>query len=109
MARVLVCEPVEETRFLIERVVARMGHEIAGVDAAHVDVLFYEPASSAGTARARDARRLWPGVVLIACSAVPPRPSITGPPPDAVLIHPFAPADVRRVLNATLPAAVTAR
>src|SRR4051794_5723197 len=109
MARVLVCEPVEETRFLIERVVARMGHEIADGEAAAVDVLFYDPATSAGTAQARSARRLWPGVVVIACSSVPPRSSITGPPPDAVLMHPFAPSDVRRVLNATLLAAVAAR
>ena len=109
MARVLVCEPVEETRFLIEQVVARMGHEVVGSDAAHVDVLFYDPASGAGTARARGARRLWPAVLLIACSSVPPRTSITGPAPDALLLHPFAPADVRRVLAATLMDALAAR
>ncbi len=102
MARVLVCDPVQETRFLIERVVARMGHEIVGSDAHHVDVLFYEPASVAGAAQARSARRRWPGVLLVACTALPLRPTITGPTPHAVIRQPFVPDDVRRTLAATL-------
>ena len=102
MARVLVCEPVQETRFLIERVVERMGHELVGEGRSDVDVVFYEPNSRVGMACARSARRLWPTAVLIACSAAPARRSITGPRPAATLLQPFAPADVRRVLEEVL-------
>ena len=109
MARVLVCEPVEETRFLIERVVERMGHQVVAADAPHVDVLFYEPASRVGLAQARSARRLWPEVLLIACSAEPPLRRITGPRPAATLLQPFTPGDVRRVLEAALLGALASR
>jgi hypothetical protein len=109
VARVLVCEPVEETRFLIERVVERMGHQVVAADASHVDVVFYEPASRVGLEQARVALRLWPEVLLIACSAEPPLRRITGPRPAATLLQPFAPADVRRVLEAALLGAPASR
>jgi hypothetical protein len=101
VASVLVCEPVQETRFLIERVVARMGHQVVGADAGHVDVVVYEHGSRVGRAQARSAQRLWPGVLFVACCSAPPRPSISGPRPVALLMHPFTPADVRRVLTTT--------
>ena len=85
-----------------------MGHEIVGPDAVHVDIVFYEPASRAGAAGARSAERLWPRVLLVACSAAPPRRSITGPRPAAFLQHPFSPADVRRVIEAALAGAIAA-
>ena len=114
MARVLVCEPVEETRFLIERVVERMGHQVEKMGTvpffpSAVDVVFYEPASRIGLEQARAAQRLWPEVVLIACSAEPPLRRITGPRPAATLLQPFSPADVRRVLDAALLGALASR
>jgi hypothetical protein len=103
VARVLVLEPVEETRILIERLVQRMGHEIAGGDSLRdVDVVFYEPASRAGLALARRAQSQQPHVRLVACSATPVRGTITGPRPFASLMQPFSPKDVKRVLEAAL-------
>jgi CheY-like chemotaxis protein len=111
VARVLICEPVEETRVLIERLVQRMGHELVGLDALRsVDVLFYEPASRAGLALARRLQAERPAAALVACNASPPLGSALSPRPSASLLQPFSPADVRRVLEAALrgPAAATA-
>ena len=107
MARVLVCEPVPETRELIECLVTRMGHEIVGVDALRtVDVLFYEPASLAGLALARRLQAERPHAALVACHASPPPAEPRSPRPVASLLHPFAPADLRRVVEAALRGAV---
>lgn len=104
MAHVLVCEPVAETRILIERVVQRMGHRIVADDSlADVDVVVYEPGSRAGLALARRARSEHPAVRLVACCSEPGPPGASGPTPFATLVQPFSPADLRRVLLATLP------
>ena len=103
MARVLICEPVEETRILIECLVRREGHEIVGGDDSlrDLDVVFYEPLSRAGLALARRAQRQQPGVRLVAISATPPRTE-PSPRPFASLVQPFSRRDVRRVLEAAL-------
>ena len=73
MARVLVCEPVEETRILIEHLVQRAGHEILTVESFHeVDLVFYEPESVAGLALARRVQGRNPDVRLVAVAAQPP-------------------------------------
>ena len=96
-------EPVQETRELIERVVTRMGHEIAGNDALRdIDVVFYEPASIAGLALARRVQAERPDVCLVAISAAPPRASVREPRPMASLLQPFSPGDLRRVLDTAL-------
>ena len=103
MANVLICEPVEETRVLIERLVQRMGHEIAGGDSFRdVDVVFYEPASRAGLALARRVQAEQPGVVLVECSSSPARGAGSGLNPFASLLQPFSPVDIRRVLEAAV-------
>ncbi|MCW2966718.1 MAG: response regulator receiver protein [Solirubrobacteraceae bacterium] len=103
MARVLICEPVEETRELIECLVQRMGHEIVSLDSLRlVDVLFYEPASHAGLALARRLQAERPGAALVSCSASPPSFELSSPRPFASLLQPFAPADLKRVLEAAL-------
>jgi CheY-like chemotaxis protein len=105
VARVLVLEPVEETRILIERLVQRMGHEIVGGDDSlrDLDVVFYEPASRAGLALARRAQRQQPAVRLVACSAHPQRQAaVNVPRPFASLLQPFSPGDLRKVLESAL-------
>lgn len=103
MARVLVVEPVEETRILIERIVTRMGHEIVNAETFRdVDVVFYEPASRAGLALARRVQAERPDVRLVACSAAPPREPVREPRPFASLMQPFSPAELRRVLESAL-------
>jgi hypothetical protein len=107
VARVLICEPVEETRILIECLVRREGHEIVSGDDSlrDVDVVFYEPLSRAGLALARRAQRQQPGVRLVAISATPPRQADPVMRPFASLIQPFSRRDFRRVLEAALGAA----
>lgn len=103
MARVLVVEPVEETRVLIERLVARMGHKVVGGDSLRdVDVVFYEPASRAGLALAHRVRAECPDVCLVAINASPPKAGAREPRPAASLMQPFSPGDLRRVLEAAL-------
>ena len=103
MANVLVVEPVEETRVLIECVVKRMGHQIVGGDSLrHVDVVFYEPASMAGLALARRVQAERPDVRLVACSAAPPRGIAREVRPFASLMQPFSVGDLKRVLESAL-------
>jgi CheY-like chemotaxis protein len=101
VARVLVVEPVEDTRVLIERVVTRMGHRVVGGESLRdVDVVFYEPHSIAGLALARRVQRERPDVRLVAITASPSDAAEPAPRPFASLLQPFSPADIRRVLEA---------
>jgi CheY-like chemotaxis protein len=103
VARVLVVEPVEETRVLIECLVRRMGHEVVSTESfRNVDVVFYEPASRAGEALARRVQAERPEVSLVAINASPPRGAAREPRPKASLMQPFSPGDLRRVLEAVL-------
>lgn len=107
MAKVLICEPVEETRVLLERLVQRMGHEIvSGEPLRNVDVVFYEPASRAGLALARRVQAERPDVALVECSSSPARRAMTAPRPFASLLQPFSPGDLKRVLEAALTGVV---
>ena len=94
---------------LIECLVRRMGHTIATGDSLRdIDVVFYEPQSIAGLALARRAQERCPGVRLVAMTAAPPREPLTSPRPFASLLQPFAPRDLRRVLEAALMGSVRA-
>jgi hypothetical protein len=100
MARILICEPVEETRELLERLVRRMGHDIVSLDELRtVDVLLFEPESRAGLALAKLLLEVRPEASLVACSAQPPRTQLTLPRLVASLLQPFSPADLARVLD----------
>jgi hypothetical protein len=100
MARILICEPVTETRELLERLVLRMGHDIVGIDALRtVDVLLFEPESKAGLALAKLLLEVRPEASLVACSAEPPRAQLKLPRVVASLLQPFSPADLARVLD----------
>jgi hypothetical protein len=99
MARILICEPVAETRELMERLVRRMGHEVVDLDSLReVDVLLFEPDSPEGRAIARLLGDVRPGARLVACHARPPVPALR---------LPFSPADLRRVVEAALRPAAT--
>ena len=102
MARILICEPVEETRELLERLVDRMGHVIVGIeDLESIDVLVFDPGSAAGRALARRAVEVCPNASLVACSAEPSRArQPTTPGVVATLLQPFSPADLSRALIA---------
>lgn len=102
MAKILICEPVAETRELLERLVRRMGHVIVGIDALEsVDVLVFEPNSPAGLAIARRVLEARPDASLLACSAEPVRsPLPASPRIVASLQQPFSPADLARALLA---------
>ena len=105
MARILICEPVAETRELLERLVIRMGHVIVGIeDIEAVDVLLFEPASPAGLAIARRVLAECPSASLVACSAEPPTAlPLATPRLVASLMQPFSPADLARALRACAP------
>ncbi len=106
MARILICEPVAETRELMERLVRRMGHDIVGIERLEtVDVLLFEPESRAGLALAKLLLETQPRANLVACSAAPPRAEIKLPRLVASLLQPFSPADFARVLNGAMAAA----
>lgn len=109
MARVLVVEPVQETRELIERLVRRMGHDIVSTESfRNVDVVFYEPASRAGCALARRVQAERPEVRLVACSSAPIRTDVARAlSPFASLMQPFSPGELRRVLEAALSPSAT--
>ena len=102
MARILICEPVEETRELLERLVNRMGHVIVGIeDLESIDVLVFDPGSPAGRALAERVIEACPNANLVACSAEPSGAlPTTTPRVVASLLQPFSPADLSRALLA---------
>jgi hypothetical protein len=103
MARILICEPVNETRELMERLVRRMGHEVVDLDSLRtVDVLLFEPDSRDGQAIARLLGDVRPAAKLVACHATPPAPALRLPRLFATLLQPFSPTDLRRVVEAAL-------
>lgn len=71
MARILVAEPHPETRELLERLVARLGHEVvARKDADAAQILVFDPAARWAVGMARRLRREH-GCALIACATRP--------------------------------------
>ena len=100
MARILICEPVDETRELLERLVNRMGHVIVGIgDLESIDVLVFDPGSPAGRALAERVIEVCPNASLIACSAEPSA-ALQTPHVAATLLQPFSPSDLSRALRA---------
>lgn len=100
MARILVSEPVAETRELLERLLTRLGHVVVawpgdGVD--EVDAVVFEPSHREGVALARRLREQRPETALVACSAL-------GDQQDGLptLMQPFQPADLARALETAL-------
>lgn len=104
MARVCICEPVAETRELLERLVARLGHEIVPEhQLIAADALLFEPGSPHGVTLARRVRNHSPETALVAVSAFPL--PISGLPGHVRrLTQPFVPAELARALDGALDA-----
>ncbi len=94
VARIAVLEPVPETRELLERLIARAGHEIVDEDA---DVVILEPL---GRVARRTVRMRHPRAAVVVASIVPPGPG--DPPAAARLLQPFVSAELRRAIDAAL-------
>ncbi len=102
MARILISEPHEDVRRLLERMVARLGHEpvavggptphqLTSADVFGADVFIVEPAAPIGAALARAARLIDPLLPLICASVAAPPPELTelGIVFAAALLKPF--------------------
>jgi DNA-binding NtrC family response regulator len=94
MARIFISESHEDVRRLLERMVARLGHEPVLVRAPtpaqlrSADVLLVEPAAPAGTALTRAAHVANPTLPII-CASVTAAPSEPGVVFSASLVKPF--------------------
>jgi CheY-like chemotaxis protein len=97
MAQILISEPHDEVRRMLERMVTRLGHEpiLVGFPAPKelhsADLLIVEPAAPAGAVLAQAARIVNPRLPLVCAS-------VTAPPPEleqhgvvftATLVKPF--------------------
>ena len=92
MARVLICEPHDDIRALLELVVRRLGHEpVAGsgpaLAHAGVDAAVIEPGEPGGLQLARTLRAH--GVPVLFTSIYPPSDDLLELSPAADLIKPF--------------------
>ena len=105
MARILICEPHDDTTALLELVVRRLGHEplvyVPGdPDALDVDAAVIEPGDAAclQMARALSAR----GTPCLFTSIYPPEAETLDLEPDAYLVKPFPLYALERALEAAL-------
>jgi CheY-like chemotaxis protein len=105
MARVLICEPHDDIRALLELVVRRLGHEpVAGGGAAlahpGVDVAVIEPGEADGLQLARALREH--GVPVLFTSIYPPSDDLLELGPVAYLVKPFPLSTLERALEQAL-------
>ena len=105
-ARVLVGEPYPEVRGLVERVLARLGHEAVphtrdwNADSLpDVDVLVLEPSLDNGVELARALRKTKPELPVICTASDPPPRDVEQLEPLAYLVKPFAVADLEHALR----------
>jgi hypothetical protein len=101
VARILILEPHAEVRELLERVIARLGHDPVAVrpgelDLASVDACVLEPAASGGGELARAMADASVPTVLV--SIWPPSRELEELEPVAYLLKPFVLADLERAL-----------
>jgi CheY-like chemotaxis protein len=97
MARILINEPNDDLRRLLERVIARLGHEPIAVLApspqqlTRADVLLLEPASPIGEVLAQAAHLIDPSIPLVSVGADEPPRDLAGLGVvfAAVLVKPF--------------------
>jgi CheY-like chemotaxis protein len=113
MARILIAEPVAETRELMARLVERLGHEPVWPDdpperVAGADVALLDPVGPAGEGALRILRTQTPDTRLVISSIEPPSPASRALGAAAHLLKPFGLADLRRALESALPPTVPA-
>lgn len=103
MARILISEPNPDVRQLFEHMVSRLGHEpvalwsVTPETAATIDLMLVESADVACVDLAVEARRLNPGLPVVAVSIFPPEID-SAFHPDAHLLKPFAIGELRTIL-----------
>lgn len=105
MARILIVEPHPEVRELLERVIARLGHEaVAGrpdtVDLVSFDACVLEPAAAAGETAARALAEA--SIPTVCVSIWPPAPELDRLEPVAYLLKPFSLGDLEQALRDAL-------
>jgi CheY-like chemotaxis protein len=106
MARVLIAEPVAETRELLTRLLRRAGHEVLAVQRFRdADLLVFEPGALRARLIAELVRARVPSCALLACAAEPgSRPAARGTVADAQLAQPFTPPELLDAVQAALDA-----
>jgi CheY-like chemotaxis protein len=110
MARILISEPHDEVRRLLERMVTRLGHEPipVGIPAPQqlqsADVLVVEPAAPTGAVLAQAACIVNPSLPLICASvtASPPELAELGVVFTAALVKPFTAEQLRVAIEEAL-------
>jgi len=105
VARVLICEPHDDIRALLELVVRRLGHEpvpYCGTEVTHisVDAAVVEPGEPDGMRLARTLRAL--NVPVLFTSIFPPDAEKLELEPAAYLVKPFPLYALERALEAAL-------
>jgi CheY-like chemotaxis protein len=84
MARILISEPHQDVRRLLERMVERLGHEPIAArtptpeQLTSVDVFIVEPAAPIGAVLAQAAHMIDPRLPLICASVTAPPPELAG-------------------------------
>lgn len=111
MARVLICEPHDDIRALLELVVRRLGHEpetYRGPSVEHlgVDVAVIEPGELEGVRLAENLRAQ--NVPVLFTSIYPPTDELLALAPSAYLVKPFPLYSLERALEQALAPASTA-
>ena len=111
MARVLICEPHDDIRALLELVVRRLGHEpetYRGPSVEHlgVDVAVIEPGEREGVRLAENLRAQ--NVPVLFTSIYPPTDELLALAPSAYLVKPFPLYSLERALEQALAPASTA-
>jgi len=112
VARVLICEPHDDIRELLDFVVRRLGHEPVGLngtgpDELAVDAAVIEPGEPEGLRLARQLREQ--GVPVLFTSIFPANPELLALTPTAYLVKPFPLYVLERTLAETLSPEATPR
>jgi CheY-like chemotaxis protein len=105
VARVLICEPHDDIRALLELVVRRLGHEpvLCGKEATDhigVDAAVIEPAAALGMRLARALRSR--NVPVLFTSIYPAETAALALAPEAYLVKPFPLYALERALQSAL-------
>ena len=110
MARILICEPHQQVRELIERVVTRLGHEPVAVrgpspqELSNADVFVLEPAAPIGATLAQAASVIDRSLPLICVSVTVPSAEFAelGVVFAAILVKPFASEQLSAAIEGAL-------
>lgn len=110
MARILIHEPHDDVRRILERMVSNLGHEPLSVrlpapeDLTGADVFLVEPATPVGAVLAQAASVAVPSLPLISASISSPPPSLAllGVSFTAYLVKPFTQEQLGEAIEGAL-------